>query len=684
MDLNTIINFGNEMINKLDMKTKNLNEENLLKIMEDFPSCISERIDENGNIKKAIDFDVLKQELSCNIIEDKKERYSLNWPGKRDSLIMANKPTNKTLRPNIEDSVNFDDTKNLYIEGDNLDALKLLQESYLNKIKMIYIDPPYNTGNDFIYEDDYSVNQDVELESSGQQDSDGGKLVSNPDSSGRYHSDWLSMIYPRLKLARKLLQNDGVIFISIDENEIFNLRHVCNDVFGEDNFLTEIVVKVRHEERILKGDKDFHETYEYCLVYRKSMKYKQSKKLVDNKSIDKYIYSVELIGEPDEEIMCDNKKVLVYSPEKYNLVKNTVANENYFQSINIRGSLKEGNSSGRFYMKHLDGISDKYGYLYKVPNIGNDKFDHRFFMKPKSEKYANGTYFQGIPLDKKDIKEVPYPNFFDFTKEFNNVGYEGEVEYRNGKKPIEFLQKLLEIAGINEERNATVLDFFSGSSSTAEAIMKINYLNDTNNKYIMVQLDENLDESLLEVSGTTKSTIEKTIKFLDEIDKPHILSELGKERIRRSGKKIVEESGNTDLDIGFRVFKIDSSNMNDIYYSPDEISQETLFETTVYNIKEDRNSLDLLFQVLLDSGVDLTLPIEKKEVSGKEVYFVDGNVMVACFEDNIDEALVTEIARMEDILKVVFKDSSFESDDVRINTEQIFKEYSPDTDLKVI
>lgn len=649
-------------MNNLKMQSPNLVDANVEKIAALFPNCITEDRDENGTVLRVVDFDLLRQELSASLVEGPRERYTLNWPGKNEAILIANAPIAKTLRPCKEESVDFDNTRNIYIEGDNLDALKLLQETYLNRVKMIYIDPPYNTGNDFIYDDDFAEDMEYFFQRSNQKDEHGNRLVANTDSNGRFHSDWLSMIYSRLKLARNLLREDGVIFISIDENEVHNLRKISDEIFGEDNFLSQIIIKVRHENRILKGDKDFHEVCEYCLAYRKSFAYRQAKRIEDNSSIDKYIYSIELIGSPVDTIQLDGKNVEIYDPKSYKLVKNDTPTNDYLQSISIRGSLKEGNSSGRFYMKHLDKVEGKFGYLYKVPNMGSDKFDHRFFMRPPTENHANGIYFQGVPLDKKDTKEVPYPNFYDFVNEFNNAGYEGFIEFRNGKKPIKFLHQLFTLGGVINDPNAIVIDFFSGSASTAEMVLRSNSTDKGNRQFIMVQLPEAIDNP----------------------NEFNTIAEIGKERIRRAGKKIKEENVVTspNLDIGFRVFKIDTSNMKDVYYTPDDLKQDNL-DLFKDHIKRDRTPEDLLFQVFIDWGLDLTLPIAKETINGKTVFLVDTNALIACFDAGINEELVKKLAAHKP-LRAVFRDDAFGSDSVKINVEQIFKSLSPVTEVKSI
>lgn len=648
------------MIEKLDMKTPDFTNENIAQIAALFPNCLTETKDENGNLKKAIDFDLLKQELSGNIVDGVKERYSLNWPGKKEALVTANKPINKTFRPDVEDSVNFDTTQNLYIEGDNLEALKLLQESYLNKIKMIYIDPPYNTGKDFVYKDNFTGNKDEELEKSGQI-SEEGRLVSNLESNGRYHSDWLSMMYPRLKLARNLLKEDGVIVIHIDENEYPNLEKILSEVFGEDNNLGTIVWDKRNPKGEVAGVAQQHELISiYCknkILFKEKSELKRPKENAD-KMLKKASQLIISAGEINESVRSEFKKWLS----------------------------KQNFSGGELAYKFIDDNGDIYQPVSMAAPDKPETRSHRPLFHPITFKEcpvpAKGWRFPDKSMDKllenNEIlfgeNETTQPRRKYLLKEnlYENVpsllyfgGSDNALSLPfDNPKPVSVALKIIQSTC---EANEIVLDFFSGSSTTAHATMKLNSEDNGNRKYIMVQLPE--------------ETAEKSQARKEGYD---TIPQIAKDRIRRAGRNIVEESRNDDLDIGFRVLKIDSSNMNDVYYTPEEITQDSLFDVTVDNIKPDRKPLDLLFQVLLDSGVDLTLPIIKKEILGKEVYFVDENVMVACFEDSIDELFVTEIAKMNDILKVVFKDSSFKSDDMRINVEQIFKQYSPDTDLKVI
>ena len=656
------------MVEKLDMKTANYADLNVTKIAQIFPNCITTTIDETGNMKQAIDFDLLKQELSNNIVDGIKERYRLEWPGKKEAIVAANKTINKTLRPITIESTKFYNTKNIYIEGDNLETLKLLQEAYLNKVKMIYIDPPYNTGKDFVYKDNFTKEKDEELENTGQKNEE-GKLVANLDSNGRYHSDWLSMIYPRLKLSRNLLKQNGVVFISIDHNEVGNLRKVCDEIFGSNNFIGELP---RVTKKAGKSSDYLSNNHDYILCYQKSSFTKLNKfehdddgfKFVDefyeergkyklNQTLDYntlgYVSSLDYPIEIDGDIYYPGG----VSEEEYKLRKTTNPKDD-FRWRWSQDLFEYGLKNGFVVVKKYDNYSRIYTKTYQNATISKDSNNYyiEFLARTKpltsldliENKYSNDN-------SRKDLSKLFDKNVFDYSK------------------PVSLL-KLLTYLGTDKNSNDIVLDFFSGSSTTAHAMMQLNAEDGGNRRFIMVQIPEETDEKSEAYKAGYKT-----------------ICEIGKERIRRAGKKILEENkdkeGIENLDIGFRVFKVDSSNMKDVYYNPDEIRQDNLFDM-VSNIKEDRTDLDLLFQVLLDSGVELTLPIEEKQIAGKKVYFVDGNVLAACFEDNLTEEFVTELAQCEDLLKVVFRDSSFGSDDSRINVEQIFKQYSPDTQIRVI
>ena len=649
-------------MDKLKLHSLDLSQKNIDKIMAVFPNCVTEKKDENGDIVRAIDFDLLRQELSDHIVEGPDERYRLDWPGKRKALFMANAPIAKTLRPVRDESVDFDNTKNLFIEGDNLDALKLLQETYLNKVKMIYIDPPYNTGHDFIYNDDFAEDKQAYLERSNQVDEDGNRLVTNNDSNGRFHSDWLSMMYPRLKLARNLLRDDGVIFISIDDNEQANLKRLCDEVFGEDNFIAQISRKTKLTSN--KG-KFFAPSHEYVLIYSK---YIENCKVFSDKEAQEEVDYINLFRYEDN-----------YS--KYNIVSlyqpslDSRPNQRYYIECPDGSFVIPPGSS--FPLKVFDGayvkpdgLSDKVwrwsceSYLkYDKKNLVFIKTKTSPLLNENGEKAKWNVYTKIYLKDRLEggLRPVTfmdkYPNS-EGSKEL--IKLKIPFSFSKPKRMLTYFIKL-----IDGSKNDIVLDFFAGSGTTAHAVMQLNAEDGGKRQCISVQLPELTDEK----SDAFKAGFKN-------------IAEICKERIRRAGKKIKEENPEADLDIGFRVLKIDTSNMNNVYYRPDEIGQDDLL-TAVNNIKPDRTAEDLLFQVLLDWGVDLTLPIVKETIAGKSVYFVDDNALAACFEKDIDEKLVKELAQRHP-MRVVFRDNGFVNDAVKINVTQIFKLMSPDTDIRTI
>lgn len=653
---------------KLKLHTPDFTQENIARLAELFPNCITESGDENGKVKRAIDFDQLRQELSSSIVEGSQERYQLNWPGKREALLTANAPITKTLRPCREESVDFDTTENLFIEGDNLDALKLLQETYLNKVKMIYIDPPYNTGKDFIYEDNFTENSDEYLERSSQKDKTGNRMVANTEANGRFHSDWLSMLYPRLKLARNLLSDDGVIFISIDDSEAPNLKKICDEIFGEQNHLITHYIQVRYAGKTLAEKNDYQKLIEQVLVYQKSnhSPIKQTEDyLLDGfkwKITETTKGRVEVIGGREVEIFTIGQYIIEETTSSIDCLKETWAT----------GSVLKVNASGKYFGTHLAPRKeiDGLGTLYKVKGIGEDGLGYRYFTGPKRETATKGTFFSGVPTvrrlqlenDGKSSKSKSIVNFYDFADSFGNCRHEGGVGFRGGKKPIKFIETLISQA-CNE---GIVLDFFAGSGSSAHAVMKVNSEDGGLRKFIAIQLPELLNEDDKDLSSEFKT-----------------ISKLSMERIRRSGVQLKRElAAGLSIDVGFRVLKVDSSNMNDVFYSPDEVRQGDIL-TQINNIREGRNEEDLLFQVLLDWGVDLSLPITREVIAGKNVFFVDENALAACFEVGIDESFVKLLAAKHP-LRAVFFDASFASDSVKINIEQIFKLISPTTEIKTI
>jgi len=622
---------------KLKLHSPDFTQENIAKLAELFPNCITESTDEKGVLKRAIDFDQLRQELSSSIVEGSQERYQLNWPGKREALLTANAPIAKTLRPCREESVDFDTTKNLFIEGDNLDALKLLQETYLNKVKMIYIDPPYNTGRDFVYDDDFAEDAESFLFKSLQTSASGERLVANPESNGRFHSDWLSMMYARIRLARSLLAEDGIFLASIDDGEISNLRKICDEVFGEDQFTAQIIWKKRNTP---PNDKVIGAQHDYILLYVKNGLSGINLRTRTQDQIDRY-------KNPD----------------------------NHPKGPWVAGDLS-GNVKGGRYSQALNYPikNPNTGEQYFPPNNGNWRFNGARIEKLISE---DAIYFgkdgKSAPKLKRflcDVKEgATWTSLWDFapfnTSGSNEMGeiFGNSVIFEN-PKPVGLLEYIVELGSVPD---AIVLDFFAGSSTTAHAVMKKNAEDGGKRRYIMVQIPEPCDEKSEAFKAGYKT-----------------IAEIGKERIRRAGQKIKAENALTapDLDIGFRVLKIDSSNMTDVYYAPDAVRQGDLL-AQVDNIREDRTPEDLLFQVLLDWGVDLALPITQETIAGKQVFFVDGNALAACFETGINEEFVKTLAARHP-LRAVFRDAGFGSDSVKINIEQIFKLVSPTTEVKSI
>jgi adenine-specific DNA-methyltransferase len=625
-------------MNKLKMHSPDLTQSNIAKVAELFPNCITEVRIADGATSYAIDFDQLRQELSTSVVEGPQERYQINWPGKREALLTANAPIAKTLRPCREESLDFDTTQNLFIEGDNLDALKLLQETYLNKVKLIYIDPPYNTGNDFIYEDDFAEDSEAYKLRSNQNDESGNRLTANTEANGRFHSDWMSMIYSRLKLARNLLCDDGFIFISIDNGEASNLRKIADEVFGESNFVECITWKKKYGGGA--KTKYFVGLHEYILCYSKN------KQLIEKIEIP--------YGEANRKYYkYEDEKLAVRGPYRLQPL-NTNSNdhrENLIFPIAFEGEEIWPESQWQWSKQRVELAAEnnelvitrtKNGTSVNFKQYLRDEDGEERTTKPFS--IIDGIYTQHGTTE---IKEL-----FGDGKTFSFP------------KPTELLTSLIRILGPGDH---LVLDFFSGSATTANAIFKLNAEDGGNRRFILVQVPEKCDsESVAFKSGY------KTI------------AEIGKARIRLSGAKVLGGvcAEKWKKDVGFRTLKIDSSNMKEVFYTPDAVAQDQLFDQ-VNNIREDRTSEDLLFQVLLDWGVDLALPIAKETIDGKTVYFVDGNALAACFDEGVSEEFVKRLAKREP-LRVVFRDAGFATDSVKINVEQIFKLMSPSTDVKTI
>ena len=685
-------------MDKLRMQSSNGVEDNIMKIAQLFPDCVTETMDEkSGQPKHLIDFEKLKQNLSDNVMSERAERYQFTWPDKSKAILLANSPINATLRPCREDSVDFDNTQNLYIEGDNLDVLKCLKETYLHKVKMIYIDPPYNTGNDFVYEDDFAQSSEEYLANSGQFDEQGNRMFTNAESNGRFHTDWLNMIYPRLKVARDLLTDDGVIFISIDDNEVENLRKVCDEVFGEDNFVNCIAVKMSEASgvKMNHAKSRFPKIKEYLLFYKK----RDFKKF---ECIDKYP-----ITQWDEENNLFLENFEIEDRKKLEELELKDSNDNKDMElanvilskariISICDALKKYSISEDNKTEWL--FKNSYRIFKTAGSYSLAKLVKSLPLTPSQDMASavskKGVLFFYITKFNRNTKQPRlqvifadtnlYKNPCDFWQDIKTTGgiaNEGDVNYSNGKKPLKLINRIVKMTTTDHD---LILDFFSGSATTAHSVMEMNKEEKSERKFIMVQIDEDLDESLKKATGNNKDTIEEAIDFLDSIGKPHLLTELGKERIRRAGKKIKEESPLTtqDLDTGFRVLKLDSTNMQDIYYSPKDISQADLF-SQVDNVKPDRTGEDLLFQVMLELGATLDSKIETTTVAGKTIYNVAEGYLVACFDPNVTDEVVKAIAQMQPAYAVL-RDTSMKDDSTATNFEQIFKTYSPDTVTKIL
>jgi adenine-specific DNA-methyltransferase len=626
---------------KLKLHSPDLTQANIDKlaaIADLFPNCITESLDAKGQLNRSVDFDQLRQELSGSVVDGPQERYQLNWPGKREALLTANAPIAKTLRPCRSESVDFDTTKNLFIEGDNLDALKLLQETYLNKVKLIYIDPPYNTGNDFIYEDDFAEDSDGYLERSNQKDAAGNRMVANTESNGRFHSDWLTMMYPRLKLARNLLRDDGVIFISIDENEVRGVRALCDEIFGAANFIVEVVWEKMYTT---KNDSSLVSvSHEYVVCYGKSIESTDIGLLPRTEEMDaRYSNS-------DNDPRGPWKAIPMYADgERKN---------GRFIITSPTGKKHEPQANSHWRYAEHDVLKLIEDNRISFGRSGDSQPNLKRFLSEVRDGVKSKSLWAHKEVGSNDSASREVKELFNLARSPMSF-----------PKPTTLISRMIQLAA--HQRDAIVLDFFAGSGTTAHSVMAFNAADGGKRRHITVQLPESC-----EVESDAFKAGFKTI------------SEICKERIRRAGKKVQSECAITfpDIDIGFRVLKIDSSNMNEVYYTPDAISQDQL-AGMVDNIRPDRTSEDLLFQVLLDWGVDLALPITQETISGKPVYFVDGNALAACFETGITEDFVKLLAKQSP-LRVVFRDAGFASDSVKINVEQIFKLMSPSTEVKTI
>ena len=653
---------------KLRMQSHDVIGSNTQKIAQLFPNCVTERLGKEGKPELAIDFEKLQAELSNEIIVEGEERYQFTWPDKRAAVRLANTPTTMTLRPCREESVDFDNTQNLYIEGDNLDVLKVLRETYLGKVKMIYIDPPYNTGNDFVYNDDFGKDKGTFEETSGLFDEDGNQTIDpmqrNTESNGRFHTDWLNMIYPRLKVARDLLADDGVIFISIDDNEIENLRKVCDDIYGEQNFVGQFIW--RGGRRNLA--KYISTSHEYMLLFAKNLSYISEAKISWNEKKK----GLDAIYKKADELVREHKNYELASKmlkEWYRLLPedNESKDNSHYCWIDKKGvyfasDISRGGGGG----PRWDIINPNTGNVVQTPSRGwsYGKYEDLIRDIENGLVHFNGD---GVPCKKRYLKEnetqvletVFYKDRRGSSKRLRSLMDGDLFPFPKDEEVIEHYVESF------TDSNAIILDFFSGSATTAHAVMKLNAEDGGNRKFIMVQLPEKTDEKSEAYKAGYKN-----------------ICEIGKERIRRAGKKIKEESGLSaqNLDTGFRVLKLDSSNMEDVYYTPQEFELQSLFNE---NVKADRTNEDLLFQVMLDLGIELSAKIESKQIAGKNVHFVDDNYLVACFDRDVKESTITEIAKLQPIY-FVMRDASAANDNVIDNFEQIFKHYSPDTNCRII
>ena len=618
---------------KLKMHSPNLTQDNIARIRDLFPGCVTEARCEDGSVKLTVDFDLLRQELADSIVEGPQERYHLNWPGKSEALVTANAPINRTLRPIPNESVNFEKTKNIFVEGDNLEGLKLLQETYLGKVKLIYIDPPYNTGSDFIYRDNFTINEKQYQLALKEKDEAGAKLITNSDSSGRYHSNWLSMIFPRLRLAKNLLSEDGAIFISIDDHEVANLRKISDEIFGAENFIAQIIWEKIQTRK--NSARFFSESHDYILCYAKNKDVWQ-RNLIPREGESIY-------KNPDNDPKGPWKLDRIYANNLYNAdykINNPLTGEIF--------SRPQGK-----YWRYSEETINRY------IASGQLIFSEKPGAYPNVKRYLSEVQDGLVPTTIFD-RDFAGDNGLASRELSSLLEAEKVMDY---PKPTKLLKRILQIGSNSGD---LVLDFFAGSGSMGDAVMQLNAEDGGQRRFILCQIPEDIPAS-------------------SDASRFGTIAEIAKERLRRAAKRIVEiEKGADGFDSGFRVLKIDSSNFSEVYYSPDTLDKPNL-DMFVDNIKPDRTPEDLLFQVMLDWGVDLALPIAKQAIQGQDVFLVDGNALAACFDAHggIDEDFVKELAKVQP-LRVVFRDAGFKDSSVKINVEQIFKLLSPATEVKCI
>lgn len=663
------------------MHTPDITESNIEKIGQLFPNCLSERIGEDGEPEKVIDFDQLRQELSKVIVEGSQERYQFTWPDKKKVIRMANEPSNMTLRPCHEGSVDFEETENLYIEGDNLEVLKLLRENYLGRVKLIYIDPPYNTGGDLLYEDDFSQTASDFRDTSGIFDKEGNMLLSNYDqnteSNGRFHTSWLNMMYPRLKISRDLLREDGVIFISIDDNELENLLKICKEVFGPSNFVNVICVKT-NETKGLKNahvEKGFPKNKEYLVILSKN------KNLLN--------FNISKVAKDESE--------LIQYTRYYNKYIDNINDDCSLWRIEDFSPLAKGKSDADVF-KLKNEYKDRLIYLVAPDNVDENKVpqERNKFYKLINKKGVECYYYRdsnGKIYNTLFLGANTYKNLGDLWIDISTININkescGVPTYANGQKPLKLLERIIKYV-LPADEEGYVLDFFSGSATTAHATINVNNADGGKRHFIMVQLPENMDENMTRQNPDQKKATQKLIDFLDSINKPHLLTEIGKERLRRVWMKYNENhdgdslfasnAANKNIDAGFRVLKLATSNMQDVYYRPEDSTESTLFED---NVKPDRTPEDLLFQVILECNLPLSARIHAEKIAGKDVFSVNNGYLIACFDEDVNEDVIKTIAKRKPYY-FVMRDSSLASDNVADNFEQIFQAYSKDTIRKIL
>ncbi len=676
------------------MHTVDITESNIERIGQLFPNCLTERIGEDGKVEPVIDFEQLRQELSKEIVEGPQERYQFTWPEKKKAIRLANMPSNMTLRPCRKESVNFDDTENLYIEGDNLDVLKLLREGYLGKVKMIYIDPPYNTGNDFIYEDDFSQSVEQFINSSGQLDELGNRLFQNTESNGRFHTDWLNMMYPRLRIAKDLLKEDGIIFISIDENEVGNLQKICDEIFGEINFVSQLIWAAGRKN----DSKYISVSHEYILCYVKNMQYLKENKITwrEKKQGLDDIYNAydtfrKQFGKDNDAVELALKKWYKNLPDGH-----PAKDHSHYNRVD---------SKGIYFASDISwpgGGGPKYPVLHpitkhpvRIPSRGWITNEKTLLEWAKDDRIDFGPNESCVPTLKSYLKEkeysVPYSVFYKDGRAASKrlASLMGDKVFENPKDE-EIISRLVDFT---TGEGDLIVDFFSGSGTTAHGIFLRSAVDKKHRRFILVQIPEPIDPEK-EPAGKARKVAENAVALLDSIGVPHNLCEIGKERIRRAGRNVLNELEQTTstedlfkrnnddfkLDVGFRVLKLDTSNMNDVYYRPEEYSEQLIKED---NVKEDRNPEDLLFQVMLECNLPLSSRISVEKISGKKVFSVNNGYLIACFDDNVDEQLIKAVAMRKPYF-FVMRDSSLASDNVADNFEQIFHAYSKETKCSVL